>query len=161
MSWICYNQHLRADTGFRDQPGERSSVIAQSWLCCRCQVEESLPGEDRCITLTSSGHQNLSSVSAAVNVLLAHFFDYYFFCAVTLVQTLIIFFHFYMVLCLGFLRWLLLGWKVHVWWWADESRTPHLHPNPSSESSVPSLGLGLSVLSLKSWLINNKSLRLN
>lgn len=91
MSWICYNQHLRADTGFRDQPGERSLVIAQSWLCCRCQVEESFPGEDRCITLTSSGHQNLSSVSAAVNILLAHFFDYYFFCTVTLVQTLIFF----------------------------------------------------------------------
>lgn len=69
MSCICYNQHLRADTGFRDQPGEQSSVIAQSWLCCRCQVEESFPGEDRCITLTSSGHQNLSSVSAAVNSL--------------------------------------------------------------------------------------------
>lgn len=91
MSWNCYNQHLRADTRIRDQPGERCSVIAQSWLCCRCQVEESFPGEDRCIALTSSGHRNLSSVSAAVNFLLAPFFDYYFFCTVTSVQTLIIF----------------------------------------------------------------------
>ncbi len=159
MSWICYNQHLRDDTRFGDQPGEWSSVITQSWLCCWCQVEELYPGEGRCISF---------DLFRSWECFFFSFFMLPTFCWLTFLIITSLYCYssadFDNLVYATLFRvssWLLLEWKVHVWWWADESRTPHLHPNPSSESSVPSLPLSLSLLSLKSWLINNKSLRLN
>ncbi len=100
MSWICYNQHLRDDTRFGDQPGEWSSVITQSWLCCWCQVEELFPGEGRCISFDLFRSWECFFFCF---FLLPTFcwltFWLLLLCTVTLVQTLIIL---YMPLYLGF-----------------------------------------------------------
>ncbi len=149
MSWIYYNQHLRDDTRFGDQPGERSSVITQSWLCCRCQVEQSFPGEGRC-----SSFDLFRSWEC-------FFFLLSTFCWLTFLNITSLYCYFsadfdnlvYATL-FRVSSWLLLGWKVHVWRWTDESRTPHLHPNPSSESSVPSLPLSLSLWKADSSITN-------
>ncbi len=97
MSWIYYNQHLRDDTRFGDQPGERSSVITQSWLCCRCQVEQSFPGEGRCSSFDL--FRSWECFFFCCQLFVGSLFWILLLCTVTLVQTLIIL---YMPLYLGF-----------------------------------------------------------